>query len=396
MTVYFSNPGEIDLDVIRVMGVNVKNTENPIGYFGTGLKFAIATLLRTGHRVTLFVSGQEYKFTARESEIRGKQFKRVYMNDEPLGFTTQLGKNWEVWQAYRELHSNTIDESGTISAREIGGDTVIKVEGDAFKREYNNRDQIFVTERKPIAEIDGLQVFEGSTSYVYYRGVRAGAVADKFHFTYNITREMELTEDRTLKSQFDMEWELSRLIPKLTHKGVIVELLDGGTRFDQSLDFTRCSSPSRQFLEVAASRYSDHNAPAAAKKLVERDMQSRGDYKDAVISGGESQKFLDSFGHLQNLGCTLSPEDVRIVDTLGPNVMGLYHKEKDQVFLAKSTLDWGLETVVATLYEEWLHKDYHYKDKSRELQNFLFQRLVAMSMGGEAPQPERQVGGFLF
>ena len=53
MTVYFANAGLIDLDVIRIMGVSVKTKDNPIGYFGTGLKFALSTLLRSGHKVTL-------------------------------------------------------------------------------------------------------------------------------------------------------------------------------------------------------------------------------------------------------------------------------------------------------------------------------------------------------
>ena len=390
MTVYFANPGKIDLDVIRVMGVNVKVKDNPIGHFGTGLKFGIATLLRNGCKVELLRGDDLYTFTARGVAIRGQEFHRCYMNDEPLPFTTELGKGWDLWQAYRELHSNTLDESGQISDKPLDGDTIIRVEGSAFQREYNNRDQIFVTERKPICAIEGLEVYEGVTPYIYYRGVRVGAITEKFQFTYNITRKMELTEDRTLKSQFDMEWELSRLIPKLEHKGVITELLDGTTYFDQCLDFTRCASPSKQFCEVAATRYSDVNLAPAARKVVDRDMQVRADFKDATLDDAAAQKFLDAFSHLQKMGCTLSPEDVRVAETLGPDVMGVYHKEKNQIFIAKSTLDWGLETVVATLYEEWLHKDYHYKDKTRVLQNFLFQRLVAMAMGTDGPAPEKQ------
>lgn len=390
MTVYFANPGKIDLDVIRIMGVNIKVKDNPIGHFGTGLKFGIATLLRLGCKVDLFVGGDHYEFTARETAIRGQEFQRVYMNDEPLPFTTELGKNWEVWQAYRELHSNTLDESGVITDKEVTADTVIRVEGQAFQREFHNRDKIFVSERKPICTVDGLEIYEGSTPYIYYRGVRVGAVPGSFHFTYNILRPMELTEDRTLKSQFDMEWELSRLIPKITHKGVVVELLDGTNAFDQNLDFTRCSSPSKEFCEVAAARYSDTNLARAARKVVDRDVQQKADFKDATLNDAAAQKFLDAFTHLAALECSLSPEDVRVVETLGPDIMGIYHKGKNQIFLAKSTLDWGIETVVSTLYEEWLHKEYHYADKTRALQNFLLQKMVAMAMGQEAPKPKKQ------
>ena len=65
------------------------------------------------------------------------------MNEEQLPFTTELGKNWEVWQAYRELHSNTLDESGVITDKKVHNDTVIEVEGSAIEKEYADRASIF-------------------------------------------------------------------------------------------------------------------------------------------------------------------------------------------------------------------------------------------------------------
>lgn len=390
MSVYFSNSGLIDLDVIRVMGVSVKETDSAIGYFGTGLKFAIATLLRTGHKITLDRGGEIYRFTYETSSIRGKTFNRVHMNDEPLPFTTALGKNWEVWQAYRELHSNTLDEAGTITSHPCGGDTVFIVEGDAIQREFVGRGRIFV-ETKPIVANSQLEVHEGDGSAVFYRGVRAGNLSGSLKFRYNILTTMSLTEDRTFDSQFDVEWTLSRLIPTLAHQGVHSELLEGRDTFDQNLDFTRCSSPSPEFLKAAEACAQNATANRSAAKMVERDLNRKGAFKVAKLSDEDHQKFLNAFPPLLKLGCNLSPEDVEIAETLGPSTMGLYHKAKNQIFLAKSTLDWGQETVVATLYEEWLHKEYRYSDESRELQNFLFQRLVALSLDSQPPEPVKQI-----
>lgn len=387
MTVYFANAGMIDLDVIRVMGVSIKRRANPIGYFGTGLKFAIATLLRTGHEVSLTLGGDRLELTARRVTIRGEEVQRVFMGDEALPFTTELGRNWEVWQAYRELHSNTLDEAGVISDTPQTGDTVIAVTGAGIQMEFNNRDAIFVS-GKPLAANEFLEVYSGPTRYVYYRGVRAGAMPQELSFSYNLLCPMTLTEDRTFESQFTVEWKLSQLIPRLAHKGVMSALLEGGgRRWDQKLDWGMCPEPSKAFLDVATANYADMTVNDAARKVVDRDLQARGVFPPARMTDAQQAAFLDAFAPLLKLGCTLSPEDVEVVESLGPGVMGLYHKERNQVFLAASTLDWGLETVVATLYEEWLHKDHHYKDCTRELQTFLFQRLVAMSMGLEAPVP---------
>lgn len=391
-TVYFANEGVIDLDVIRVMGVSVKDTENPIGFFGTGLKFAIAVLLRTDHKVALIRKGERYEFKARKTTIRGEEFHRVFMGEEGLGFTTAMGKNWEVWQAYRELHSNTLDEAGLIADTAMDMDTVIQVTGDAIHREYLNRDEIFCS-GKPLFSNAMIEVYPGPSRAVFYRGVRAGHMPDEMAFRYNILKEMQLSEDRNFSSQYDVEFTLARLIPTIEHKGVVSELLEGTEKFDQNVDYAMCGNPSPQFLEVASARYNDQTAPAGAKALVERDMQSRAEFKPATLSDAEQEKFLSAFRYLrEGLRCTLSPEDVEVVESLGPDVMAIYHKAKEQIFLAKSTLDWGLETVVAALFEEWLHKEYHYRDESRALQNFLFQRLAALTMEAQGPEPESQLG----
>jgi len=386
MTVYFANAGLIDLDVIRVMGVSVKPGPNPIGYFGTGLKFALSTLLRTGHRVELRRGGERIEFTARAVEVRGQAVQRVFMGEEALPFTTDLGRNWEVWQAYRELHSNTLDEAGEISDRELAADTVIAVEGDAIQREYINRDNIF-TSGKPIASNEFLEVRPGPTRHVYYRGVRAGTLPEELTFSYNLLCPMTLTEDRTFESQYTVQWKLAQLIPRISHRGIHAELLRAGDRWDQQLDFTMCGTPSPEFLEAAAATYTDQTAPVAARRVVDRDLQERGVFPPARLSQEAHEAFLQAFPHLFRLGATLSPEDVEVVESLGPGVMAMWHRERGQVFLAASTLDCGLETVVATLYEEWLHKAHGYVDESRALQTFLFQKLVAVSMGLPEPEP---------
>lgn len=387
MTVYFANAGLIDLDVLRVMGVSIKLKANPIGYFGTGLKFGVGTLLRTGHQVVLVRGGERIELTARPVTIRGEVVHRVFLGEEPLPFTTELGKNWEVWQAYRELHSNTLDEAGEISDQPLTGDTVIEVTGAAIQREYDNRGSIFVS-GKPLAANEFLEVYPGPSRYVYYRGVRAGAMPEELSFSYNLLCPMTLTEDRTFESQYTVEWKLSQLIPKVDHAGVLAELMSGKDRWDQKLDWGMCGTPSKAFMELATARYTDMTVNPAVRKVVDRDLQERGVFPPARLTDAQQAAFLGAFGPLLRLGCTLSPEDVEVVESLGPGVMGLFHVERGQVFLAASTLDCGLETVVATLYEEWLHKDHHFRDCTRELQTFLFQRLVAMSMGLPAPEPK--------
>ena len=62
----FENPGEIDPRLIGSFGVNVKDDPSTaFGFFGTGLKYALAILLRTGHEVTIQSGLTEHRFEKR-------------------------------------------------------------------------------------------------------------------------------------------------------------------------------------------------------------------------------------------------------------------------------------------------------------------------------------------
>lgn len=214
--IIFENPGVIDKRSIITFGINAKVNDHPIGQFGTGLKYAIAILLRTGHRITIWAGTEKLSFSAREEHIRGKTYERVYMNDMPLGFTTAMGQTWELWQAFRELYANTVDEQGTVWERigtEYGhktshgedGFTLVCVEGDEFAKQYDCRSE-FVLEGEPLFTIPNLvEVYTGENTGVFYRGFKVNRWDKKSQYTYNILQHLDLTEDRTAKYAWQVD-----------------------------------------------------------------------------------------------------------------------------------------------------------------------------------------------
>ncbi len=85
----------LELDLVKLMGVSVKDTSDPIGFFGTGLKYAMATALRWGGEMTIITNGEQYEVRGRQTKLRYKELTQVMLNNEPLGFTTELGKQRE-------------------------------------------------------------------------------------------------------------------------------------------------------------------------------------------------------------------------------------------------------------------------------------------------------------
>ncbi|WP_217468779.1 hypothetical protein, partial [Staphylococcus aureus] len=112
--IIFRNKGVIDPKSITTFGVSSKENPGAIGFFGTGLKYAIAILLREGCDITIHAGKRKLEFGIKRDRVRVDDFNVVTMNNRRLGFTTEVGKTWEVWQAFRELYCNTMDERGEV------------------------------------------------------------------------------------------------------------------------------------------------------------------------------------------------------------------------------------------------------------------------------------------
>lgn len=201
--IIFKNKGLIDLRAVRTIGLNAKpKTDNPIGEFGTGLKLAISVILRQGGTVTLYRGKTAHRFGTVDTKFRGEDVTLVTLDGEELGFTLNYGKNWKPWQAFRELYSNMLDEPEG-ECRFTHGDlkleagyTSIVVDGADFDELYENRRSAFL-EGDPLLKVPGLEVHFGQSAVIYYNGMRAMDLPKPSLFTYDITRRMTLTEDRT-------------------------------------------------------------------------------------------------------------------------------------------------------------------------------------------------------
>lgn len=274
--VVFRTPGHIPIEAFTMVGVNSKpSTTNPIGFFGTGLKYAIAVLLREGCKVTLFIGQTEYLFEVKTEDFRGKEFQFVYLKKRKPGllnwnkpvklpFTLEYGKTWEIWQAYRELHSNTLDENGEIMDTDIIGPdndhSLIIVEGEKFLQAYYDRYKTFLPDGMRVRNsTDVIQVIDKPSAHIYYRGMRVYDFPDEKQskFTYNFLGYVTLTEDRTAKHPFWLEKEIAEYLSQSDDKSWIQEVVRSSSDFwEHKLDFRYASTPpAPTFRSVARMPY---------------------------------------------------------------------------------------------------------------------------------------------
>lgn len=266
--IVFETPGVLDVRAIKTFGVSSKeNRATAIGYFGTGLKYAIAILLRNHHMIGIITGGQTYEFGINRSKIRFDEFDIVTMNGEELGFTTQLGKDWELWMAFRELYSNTLDEKGTVTCgREIPSSshtasekTFIFVEGEKFEQVYNQRDKYFLDQstRKAYQRNHCMEAYEKTRGgrpqgVLFYRGIRAGETLLPSIYDYNFSAGMTLSEDRSIKSLWNVNWELGGLVMGSKNKKFIARMVTATNIHEAEINYMGCARPENidYFLEV--------------------------------------------------------------------------------------------------------------------------------------------------
>lgn len=388
--IVFQNPGEIDIRSISTFGVSVKEGDNPIGFFGTGLKYAIAVLLRTGHKVTICSGLSVVRFFSHEQTVRGQSFDFVMMeiDDDPpstIGFTTELGKQWQLWMAYREIACNCKDERGssrytkTAPAPEAGTTQII-VEGQDFEAVFADG-HLYILADEPNATVGTTEIRNRRSSHLYYRGVRVMELPRAAVYTYNLNTKLELTEDRTVRAPWEAFHRIAQAVlqsddPRFIRACVTAndDTLEGG------LDLHGWGyTPSQQFLDTVGEVLRDKMFKVNPTALrVWRDATKQEiQFRDLALSKVQQISMDRAISFCIQMGFDVASYPIKTVESLGEGVLGLAHE--GVIYVAERVFEMGgAKQVASTLIEEFLHLRHGWKDCTRELQNYLFEKLVSL------------------
>lgn len=381
-TLCFANPGEIEIEAALVLGVNAKTCDSPIGYFGTGLKYAIATLLRNGCTISIWSGTVEYKFHTVEKTTRGTAYSQVYCNGLACGFTTDLGKNWELWHAYRELESNCRDEGGagaaTVVAKPAEGCTLIIASGAPLAAVWRNRSKYFLDQGACChGGNNRVEIYEGEG--IYYKGILVMPASTKY--AYNLLDSHDLTEDRTLKDPWWAQYRIGEALLQ-NHSQLAQVLLDESTpeRRWSWPPLPAAALPTLRAIDKAGKLTPDlHAALEAAETL-------RDGWKWRKPNRQEQKALLLAWDKVSVTGIVSRP--VRVLLEQG-SVLGACDSEGN-IYIAPTTFDQGAVRLVGTLIEECLHADRKLKDNTRAMQDAILDllgRVLVEDSAHDVPTP---------
>ena len=360
--IVFENKGEIDPVAMTTFGVSVKIGTNPIGFFGTGFKYAVAVLLRTGHRITVWSGTDAFRFSTRRADVRGKDFEfvDVCINEgaqTPIGFTTELGKTWEPWMAYRELYCNARDEGGEVyevaradQASDPRRDTtLILVDGPEIGDVHRERDLYFL-EGEPDVVCGEVGIHRRPSSALFYKGVRILRLPRPATFTYNLLGWISLTEDRTMAHPFMAEYYLSRALVQCEDPAILEEALKA-TRdsLEREFDYKNCGvAPKEPFLATVG-RLAEHDEQMIAPHALSTWRALRpAAFVPKVVApdAGEDHRIERLMRRCRSVGCDLGNPPV-IVEEL-PDSMTVMERD-GTIFVAGSLLEDERELLVDVL-----------------------------------------------
>jgi hypothetical protein len=371
-SVIFHTNGVINPGAWELMGLSVKTSAESIGMFGTGFKYAISVLLRTGHEVSIHCeSGKIYEFGLEQMEFRGQEFQRVVCNGKQLSFTTHYGFKWNVDQAYRELMSNTMDESGVcfIGDGPLSIGTSIVIKGPDIIDSHKNNDRIFIGEREPIAKTKTVNFYVGKGD-VWFRGVKVSELQNS-NYSYEVIANLDLTEDRTMANIYSFRYIVGLAIcQQLTDKGLIEKIITS-KGIEEEFDYD--NGWSKEMTDAVNEVWK--NRPTSLNKKIVSILRQRNPSSSFAIkemTEDENEMVAQACEFLKEAGYSVDCQ-IHRVDSTDPNVIAYYYD--GAMHLTDNAFESGTFELVQTIFEESCHHR-GLADYTLEFQQFLIKQVI--------------------
>lgn len=269
--ILIQNEGEIETGAFELIGASTKrNQTGKIGFFGSGLKYSIAFMMRSGINFKIFSGLNELGFSLKRETLRDQPFERICINGNPTSYTTTMGPTWkETWFVLREIYCNALDETGcqiikdTENINPSEGKTRIYIElVDDLMAVINHWDAYFSIDRDPYVQyekvytsglgnedIQGVvgklnyqpvKVFQKTEGIVYRRGVRvykSGGLAYDYEFAC-----VNINEDRTIKNSFCLDYAFADMAGLLINEDWMTSVLRSGMNDSPCREYTAIES----------------------------------------------------------------------------------------------------------------------------------------------------------
>lgn len=415
--------GEIQEEAITLLGASTKrDSEGKIGMFGSGNKYAIATLLKEGVSFQIFSGKKEVKISLVNKTFREKEFNIISVNGKETSITTETGLEWSPVDSVREFYANAEDE-GFICFKKIEestkdayiqeGATCIFVDCSEklLKDFWENRWRYFSFARKmEYRTVSGeLKAYRAPLNntpnicYNYFNIYEFEKSEKKMLFDYDYI-DAEISENRKAKNPSLLKFQLGRLIAEIKSYDYWKELILNNAEelrvfhfesalFDKNHPVVKLFSEedyyvvpasyrkitklkgemlSKNCFAVPDSMYNSIFKYPGVKTILSKGSNMRLNVSE--VPEGKYKHILDKAKkELREVGVFFE-HDIFLTEFPDKNLHAV--AEDGNVYISPKYLDKSTtEEIASCLMEEDLHITHNFSDCSREFQNFLFSEM---------------------
>lgn len=231
--------GEIEIEAFTLIGASSKrNDTSKIGYFGSGLKYSIASMLRNEIGFKIFQGEKEIIFDVVEKTFRNEKYKAISVNGQETSMTTTMGgSDWDIpFAPFREIFSNALDEDDSVILEQTNdvfgssGKTTILIENTpAISDFYKNFHEYFCAHNPNVLHSNKyLSIYPAAKSgnvKLFRKGILCFENETKSIFSYN-SPEFEINESRVLSNNYAAKAYIARGLKLCDNTHVIKTLID--------------------------------------------------------------------------------------------------------------------------------------------------------------------------
>jgi len=410
------NNGLIEPQALHLVGASTKQgDESKIGQFGSGNKYALAYLLRNGYEVKIFAGMTGIVIETKAETFRDQTFDVMWINGEKTSITIQMGKDWQLWQALREIYCNAIDEGGCSidfvqDIKPVPGETHFYIDTKKDVMDFiTNFDTYFSIRKKVLFECSEGRIYEktGTAANIYRKGIRCWNTNTKSIYDYDFN-EIEIDEDRLIKYAFQIDekmWSLifqchdEEIILNVLHQCSNTEYIEAGITEYWSVNSGLMSETFKNCLRkinLAPKGYAGLLKPDevfnhvilptkifnSVRSVLSDD--NVGDRFKVSRHGGMFrevepttvwQKTLDEAIYFLKEVKLVIPYDISVALFEVKSVLGC--ATNGQIYISDVCLEKGVNETVNTLIEEYIHLKYAVSDETRGFQTAIITEFIS-------------------
>ncbi len=339
----FSNNGILSLLDLTTMGDSSKRDDNSkTGKYDSGLKYAIAILLRNNIDILIKSGDYEYTFipelvidkvTKKEKHlITIKQFSIDYGTSEyhTTGFAVNLGYDWEFWMAIREIYSNCLDENGKYSVTSsdwkthlsfgLIEDTHIFIKGDNQLQEIIDNWNAYFLIEQPLytSNQEHIKIYENNLPNkeytIYKNGIKIYSDPEqqsKYVYDHAVA---EIDEMRVIRDVYSTETEISYALKRMNVDEVIKDYINTYDSNNKESQFSG-GNFSQNWVDIINDLYSNGSLPELSSNLMNSIMN------DNRFSIGKKKIEYASHNWTPKVDVEIIKSELREVITTNPNTM---------------------------------------------------------------------------